>query len=33
MPLTNTAVTIAKAGKKQYRMTDGQDMYLLVMPT
>ena len=33
MPLTNTAVSNAKAREKQYRITDGQGMYLLVKPS
>lgn len=33
MPLTNTAVKSAKPKKKQYRLTDGQGMYLLIKPS
>ena len=33
MPLTNTAVSNAKAREKQYRITDGQGMYLLIKPS
>ncbi len=30
MPLTNTAINAAKPRQKQYRLTDGQGMYLLI---
>lgn len=32
MPLTNTAIKAARGRDKQYRLTDGQGMYLLVKP-
>ena len=33
MALTSTSVTNAKPREKQYRLTDGQGMYLLIMPS
>lgn len=33
MALTNTAVSSAKTKDKQYRLTDGQGMYLLIKPS
>jgi hypothetical protein len=33
MPLTNTAINAAKPKQKQYRLTDGQGMYLLIKPS
>ena len=32
-PLTNTAIANAKPKKKQFRLTDGDGLYLLVMPS
>lgn len=33
MPLTDKALKAAKAEEKQYKLTDGEGLYLLIYPT